>query len=277
MPITHESVRYPMAVRLVEVKAVDRITPQMNRITFGGEALAGFESRGAEDHLRVMFPQGDYDTAPILPVWGPDGPTLPEGVARPQSRDYTPLRFDETSNELTIDFFVHGIGVGASWAAQAKPGQQVGVAGPRGSKIPNYEADWYLLVGDETSIPTISRHLAGLPAAARTFVFIEVANASEEQPLPTNAHATVAWIHRDEAASDDDASGRGLVERALQWFEFPDGEGFVFATGESNGLRSLRRYLIAERGLPKENLSFSGHWKRDTANYDHHEKIGDDE
>ncbi|MEZ4498001.1 MAG: siderophore-interacting protein [Thermomicrobiales bacterium] len=30
---------------------IDRITPQMNRITFGGEALAGFESRGAEDHL----------------------------------------------------------------------------------------------------------------------------------------------------------------------------------------------------------------------------------
>ena len=93
-----------MAVRLVEVKAVDRITPQMNRITFGGEALAGFESRGAEDHLRVMFPQGDYDTAPILPVWGPDGPTLPEGVARPQSRDYTPLRFDETSVTFTEAF-----------------------------------------------------------------------------------------------------------------------------------------------------------------------------
>ncbi|MEZ4498002.1 MAG: hypothetical protein R2845_14780 [Thermomicrobiales bacterium] len=57
----------------------------------------------------------------------------------------------------------------------------------------------------------------------------------------------------------------------MQWFEFPTATGFVFATGESNGLRSLRRYLIAERGLPKENL-FSGTGKKDTANYDHHEK-----
>lgn len=276
MPINYESVRYPMAIRLVEVKSVTRVTPNMARITLGGDELAGFESRGPEDHFKMIFPQDGPDARPILPTWGEKGPSLPEGVARPASRDYTPLAFDPDKLELTVDFYVHGDGVGSSWANQARPGQLVGIAGPRGSHIVGYTANWYLLAGDETSIPSISRRLAELPVGARAFAFIEVANAAEEQPLPTQADATIAWLHRDEAKADADPDGRGLVERALEWFEFPEGEGFVFATGESNGLKSLRRYLINERGFAKENLSFSGHWKRNTADYDHHESIEDE-
>lgn len=276
VPISYESVRYPMAVRTVEVKSVERITPRMARVTLTGDELAGFESRGAEDHFKMLFPQDGYDAKPIVPIWGPDGPKMPDGAARPQSRDYTPLSFDSQKNELTVDFFVHGDGVGSSWAAQAKPGQFVGIAGPRGSHIAMYTADWYLIAGDETSIPSISRRLAEMPAGARTFVFIEVEDASEEQPLPTKANATIAWLHRSEAAAEGGDDARGLVERALEWFEFPDGEGFVFATGESNGLRSLRRYLINQRGMEKGNLSFSGHWKANQADYDHHESIDDE-
>lgn len=276
VPISYETIRYPMVVRTVDVKEVTRVTPSMVRVTFAGTELAGFESRGAEDHFRMLFPQGGYNTKPILPVWGPDGPKLPQEVAKPQARDYTPVSFDPITNELTVDFFVHGDGVGASWAAQAKPGQFVGIAGPRGSHKAKYTANWYLISGDETSIPSIKRRLEELPEDARAFVFVEVANAAEEQPLPTRANATIAWLHRDEAAGDPTVEQRGLVECALEWFEFPNGEGFVFATGESNGLKSLRRYLINQRGLPKDNLSFSGHWKKNTTDYDHHESIDDD-
>jgi NADPH-dependent ferric siderophore reductase len=276
VPIRYETVRYPMAIRTVEVVRTRRITPSMVRVMFSGEELKGFESRSAEDHFRMLFPQGGYDAQPVLPVWGPDGPKLPDGVARPQARDYTPVAYDETTNELTVDFFVHGAGVGSSWAAQAKAGQFIGIAGPRGSHIAAYTASWYVLAGDETSIPTIRRRLDELPEDARIFVFVEVANAGEEQSLPTRANATIAWLHRDEAAGDPTIDDRGLVECALEWFEFPEGEGFVFATGESNGLKSLRRYLLNKRGLPKENLSFSGHWKKNTADYDHHETIDDE-
>jgi NADPH-dependent ferric siderophore reductase len=265
-----------MAIRTVEVRAVSNVTPRTVRVVFGGDELSGFESRGAEDHFRMLFPQDGYDAKPILPVPGPDGPTQPEGTLKPDARDCTPFHFDPIKNELTVDFFVHGEGVGSNWAAQAKPGQHVGIAGPRGSHLAAYTADWYLIAGDETSIPSIKRRLAELPGNARTFVFIEVADAAEEHPLTINANTTVAWLHRDEAANERSGDARGLVERALQWFEFPEGEGFVFATGESNGLKSLRRYLINERGLPKENLSFSGHWKRNTVDYDHHEAINDE-
>jgi NADPH-dependent ferric siderophore reductase len=274
VPINYESIRYPMAVRMGEVMSVERMTSTMIRVVFGGSDFTGFESRGPEDHVRMLFPQHGYDARPILPIWGPDGPRMPEGAPHPETRDYTPLRFDADRNELTIDFFVHGKGVGSNWAAQAKPGQFVGIAGPRGSHIAQYTADWYVIAGDETSIPSITQRLSEIPEGSRVFAFIEVANAADEQPLPTRADLTIAWLHRDIA--DADERGRGLVERALEWFELPAGEGFVFATGESNGLKSLRRYLINQRGVPKENLSFSGHWKRNTVDYDHHESIDDD-
>jgi NADPH-dependent ferric siderophore reductase len=258
-----------MAFRAVEVRRVERITPRMVRVTFGGE-LDGFESRSPGDHLKVIFP-ANPDEQPVLPRPAENGFAYPEGAPRPVMRDYTPRRFDAVTGELDLDFFVHGEGPASAWADQAKAGQTVGLAGPRGSHLVRYDFDWYLLTGDETSIPSIARRLAELPAGVRAFAFIEVANGNEEQPLPTEANATIVWIHRDEAGPTESR----LIQRALQWFELPEGEGFTWSTGEANELRALRRYLLNERGLSKEFTSFSGHWKRGIANFDHHEAIED--
>ena len=59
-----------------------------------------------------------------------EGIVWPEG-SRPPSRDYTPL-YDELRHELAIDFFIHDGGVASGWAMQAKPGDKLTVAGPRG-------------------------------------------------------------------------------------------------------------------------------------------------
>ncbi|CAN5583937.1 siderophore-interacting protein [soil metagenome] len=262
--------RFPMAFRALEVLRVERVTPKMVRVTFGGDGLTGFQSLSPDDHLKVIFPT-DVDAKPVLPEMTEKGWNYPEGAARPVMRDYTPRRFDSDAGELDIDFFIHGEGPASSWASQAKVGQFIGTAGPRGSHIVNYDFDWYLFCGDETSIPSIARRLSELPAGVRAFTFIEVANHQEEQLLPTAANATLAWILRDEAGPGEE----NLIQRALQWFEFPAGEGYTWATGEANSLRSLRRYLLNERGLSKEYTSFSGHWKKGTADFDHHEEIGD--
>lgn len=260
--------RFPMAFRALEVLRVERLNPRMVRVTLGGDDLEGFQTLSPDDHLKVIFPENP-DERPVLPQRTETGFSYPEGASRPVMRDYTPSRFDAAAGELDLDFFIHGEGPGAAWAAQARPGQVIGTAGPRGSHIVRYDFDWYLLCGDETSIPAIARRLAELPAGVRAFAFIEVANGDDEQPLPTASDATIAWIHREEAGPGE----VNLIQRALQWFEFPEGEGFVRATGEANDLRTLRRYLLEQRGLPRETTSFSGHWKRGVADFDHHEEI----
>lgn len=75
--------------RHVQVRAINRITPHMIRITVAGDDLIGFATHGTAEHIKVMFPQPGLDTV-VMPTMGPDGPMMPAGIPRPVSRTYTP-------------------------------------------------------------------------------------------------------------------------------------------------------------------------------------------
>src|SRR5690625_6029152 len=62
-------------------------------------------------------------------------------------------------------------------------GDQVQFRGPGGAYTPDPDADWHLLVGDESALPAIAASTEVLPAGARGHAIIEVEDASEEQPL----------------------------------------------------------------------------------------------
>jgi NADPH-dependent ferric siderophore reductase len=126
--------------------------------------------------------------------------------------------------------------------------------------------DWYVLAGDETAIPSIGRRLEGLAAGTPVVAVIEVAGASEEQPLPTEADLQLTWLHRANVAPDD----TGQLARTLATLHLPDGAGFTWAAGEANAMRAVRRHWIDERGIPDSRMRVTGYWKRAIANYDHH-------
>lgn len=263
--------RFVPAFRHAEVRRVERVTPRYVRITVGGDELEGFQSLGAQDHFKLMLPAPGQD-APVLPRLTDEGPVYPQDAVRPVMRDYTPLAFDPERNELTFDIVLHAQGVASDWAQQAAPGQVIGTAGPRGSRIVDYGAfDWVVAGGDETSIPSITRVLAALPAGMPAWAFIEVDGPEDEQVLPSRADVTVTWVHRQGAA----AGTSPALEQAIRAFRFPAGEGFQVYTGEANALRDIRRYLLKEQGLDPEWITFSGHWKYGTANFDHHSPIED--
>ena len=252
---------YPLVFRTLEARQVQRITPRMVRAIFGGPELEGFISGAADDHIKVFFPltQGER------PVMGP----VAEGVERSPSRDYTPRSFDAERGELTIDFVIHGSGPASTWAENAKPGDFLGVAGPRGSRVVSDEEPWYFFAGDETALPSIGRRLEELPTGATAIAIIEVASPEEEQDLRSAADVSVTWAHRNGA----EAGTTSLQLDATRALEFPEGDGAFWLAGEAATLRDIRRHLINERGIPREQLRFNGHWKRGTANHDHHEPI----
>src|SRR5262245_39180093 len=154
-------VRHEPRRRILTVQRVERLTPSMARITLCGD-LAGFISSGYDDHVKVFFPLPGQN-GPTMPQPDANG-QVPEGVPRSPGRDYTPRRYDVTRNELVIDFALHDAGPATSWAAQAAPGQQLGVGGPRGSFLVPDDFDWYLFIGDETALPAIGRRLEELRA-----------------------------------------------------------------------------------------------------------------
>ncbi len=264
--LTVQRVRHPLKMRLLKVLRTHKVTPQLLRVTLGGDDLADFISGSFDDHIKVFFPTPGADQ-PVLPQVGPDGIVFPEGQPRPQARDYTPRRYDTAARELDIEFVLHGDGPASTWAAQAQPGQTLGVGGPRGSFVIPREFDWHLLIGDDTALPAIARRIEELGPEARVIVVAEVADASAQVPLATGPRAEVHWVHRDH-----EPEGSQLAP-TLRWLSLPEGEGYVWAAGEAAAMREVRQHLVAERGIDKTRIRASAYWKRGNAAV--HETIDD--
>ncbi len=260
-----EVVQHPLAFRMLQVVRATRLTPHMMRVTLGGDALAGFRSDAADDGSRLYFPADVNDTS-----WAPsiEGMTLvfPDGTPPPPGREFTPRRYDPVAGELDFDFVIHGDGPAATWAANAAPGHNLGVSGPRRSRVMSGHVDGYLLAGDDTGLPSIARRLEELPAGMPVTAVIEVANAHDEQPLTTQADLDLHWLHRDAATGDVS----NILVTAIREIDLPRGTVFAWASGEATAIRSVRRHMLQERNVPSSHTRMTGYWKRAIANYDHH-------
>lgn len=256
---TPQRIRHETRLRVLEVQAVQHLTPHMLRVTLTGDELEGFISPGYGDHIKIFFsPPGDE---PVLPVLGPEGVTFPQGKPRPEMRDYTPRAYHAATKTLDVDFVLHGDGPASTWAAQAQVGQKIVIGGPRGSMIIPDAFDWYLLAGDETALPAISRRLEELPASARVVAVIEVAGKDEEQAIETTANAEIIWVHRNglEAGNND------LLLRKIESLDLPQGDCYAFIASESGISKAIRTHLVGQRGFNGEWVKAAGYWLRGVA------------
>lgn len=253
-------IRHDRKQRLLEVRRVNRITPKMVRVTLAGDELAGFVSAGHDDHVKLFFPPAGQEK-PVLPMAGPNGPVFPAGLPRPPSRDYTPRRFRAAANELDIDFVIHGDGPASAWAEVARPGQFLGLGGPRGSFVVTDDFDFYLFVGDETALPAIGRRLEELPSSTQAIAIVEVTDKNEEQIFESKAHVGTTWLHRDgvEPGTTD------LLEKAVAGMKLPPGDGYAWVACEAETAKRLRHLLLDTHGLRKDWIKAASNWKRGAA------------
>jgi NADPH-dependent ferric siderophore reductase len=228
--------------RRLQVLKVTDLTPRMRRITLGGEALAGFVSQGADDHIKLLFAR---DAAEQQALESP----------KPAMRDYTPRRIDLAKGELDIDFVLHGDGPAATWAAQAAPGQALHIGGPRSSLIVPDVFDSYLLIGDETALPAIARRLEELPAQRKALAVIEIENLAERQPLHSAAALEVIWVERH--------AGEEALVRAVTDLTLPDGALYAWVATEAALSRRVRKVLLQVHGVPEIAVKAAGYWRLD--------------
>jgi NADPH-dependent ferric siderophore reductase len=256
--------------RLVQVDRVQHPTPLVVRVTLTGDALEGLPDPGAASHIKAFFPTADVPLtnlvapAPVEPGDATDRP-------RPTNRTYTPRRWDPTHLELDVDFLLHGDGPGATWAAQAKPGDAAAVSAPRGAYAIDPGCTQYVLAGDDSAVPAISTILAALPPSAHADVWLEVQDAAEEQPLDSAAHARLHWLHR---WPSDGRPGQLLVE-AVRNAALPARDGAVWVACEAGAMREIRAYLLGERGLDRAVVHTPGYWRIGAVNHPDHD-LGDD-
>jgi NADPH-dependent ferric siderophore reductase len=253
---TGERPRRPRVPRVAEVLRTSWLTPHMVRVVLGGEGLAGFPAGEFTDHyVKLLLPPAGapytvpYDVEQVRAEHAPEH--------WPVTRTYTVREWDAASGELTIDFVHHGDeGLAGPWAAAARPGDRVQLMGPGGGYAPNPDAEWHLLVGDESALPAISAALPRLPAGVPALVVVEVADRAEEQDLDVPAGAELVWVHRG-----PQAPGAALVA-AVTAATLPSGQGHVFVHGEAVFVRELRRHLRTAHGLAPGFTSISGYWRR---------------
>ena len=242
----------------------------MRRFTFAGP-MDGFSSPGPDDHVKVFFP--DPVTGELhAPRLTPTGIERPDGVAL-IARDYTPLVGPDGA--LQIDFVLHSdAGPAAQWAQRAKVGDEIVVAGPRGSELAPNRAGAYLIGGDETALPAIARWLEVIDPEVPVTVLIEVAAVGDEAyPLPRHGGSrTVRWLYRGRAAP----GGGSLLDEAVRALGALGADGapvFCWFAGEASSLVAVRRYLRTELGLERSAVDVHGYWRRGTANHDHHAPV----
>lgn len=269
-----------LPVRTVEVSAVRRLTPHMVRVTFGGPALADFTYDAPDQQVKLYFPRPGQ-TAPVLPEPGADGDVMhwygafqaiPADV-RPWMRSYTIRAHDPARGTVDIDFVLHGDategenkggggaqGPATRWARSARAGDVLGMFGPSAyfaEPVPLGTTDWMLLAGDASALPAIGTIVEALPEGARAVAYVEVWDAADEQRFESAGDVTVHWVHRAGSAGEV-----APLVPAVRAAAFPPGSVFAWLGGEAGTVRSLRRHLIAERGLDKRSIHFTGYWRR---------------
>jgi len=244
----------PLRFRQVDVLSKTLITDSFYRIELGGESLAGFSSPGFDDHVKVFFP--DTKTATFhLPEITEAGVIWQDGI-RPAARDYTPIFFDG-EKRLTLDFYRHPSGLACDWAAQAKPGDQLIIGGPRASLVvpEDYDVQWY--VCDETGLPAFLRrcqHLRG--STIKLYAWTD--EATGRAYLPDLQGIDVCWLGRNMIhgkAVDD------LIAE-LNQLALPDEDYFIWLTGEGAAVKQLNDYFILQRGLTADLVRAVAYWHR---------------
>lgn len=236
----------------------------MVRLTFGGPGLAAFTSTGiGDEYLRLFFP--NEKTGKLhLPVISDDGRwTYPDGQDAIRCSTYTVRRVRPDVGEIDIDFVVHEGGLASEWAQRAVEGDQITINNPRGLYTPPSDIVWQLLVADATGLPALSRLLEQTPRHVQSRVFVEVAQAEDEQDLPNHPGATVTWLHR--SGNGVAPSRMGEVVRAVP---LPQTPGYVWVAGEQKVVRAIRKFVRQELRLPAERYELVGYWTADGEEWD---------
>lgn len=219
------------------VVRTEQVSPHLVRVVLGG--LDGFRDPvHADSYVNAQF---------LPPGAGPDQRAFP--------RRYTVRSWDPERRELAVDFVVHGDeGIAGPWAVRARPGDRLEVRGPAGAYDPDPAADAHLLVGDASALPAIAVALERVPAGVPVLAVVQVPAPEDEIALVSPGALELHWVHGDGGQTS-------LLAERLAGLVRPAGRVHAFVHGEAESIRAVRRLLLTDWGLARDDLSCSPYWR----------------
>ncbi|ROZ65683.1 siderophore-interacting protein [Kocuria soli] len=195
-------------------------------------------------------------------------------------------------------------GPGGRWAANARPGDRTYLLGPGPGESPwsawgSGRARRIVAVGDETAVPALLSIVEELQAEEQPIdadVIMEVPLAEDLPLAESSPSVRVHALPRSETGAHGTGSVRELAhvldlptfcvadvlagrrpERAVEatateatpLWEIADPRSerdtYVFLAGEAASVKAWRRLCVDAAGIPKQNVSFMGYWRRGQA------------
>lgn len=262
----------------VEVSAVERLTPAFVRVWLSGAALGGLGVTGGwlDQRIKLIFPA---DRSRKLPDLVPDSTWYAQWLAldetmRGAMRTYTVRAVVGTgaATRLVVDVVVHDpakdSGPGNAWALVAEPGDRVLVVAPRrghefgGRGFCPTDGSPLLLLADETAVPAVAGILRDVAPQTRGLALLEVPTDQDTPRFDAPVGVEVLWLPRG-----DRARGELLMEQVVARIIPRSDQGTLYAwiAGESQLVTDLRRYLVHQVGLKRDQVEFMGYWREGVA------------
>ncbi|MFB9473810.1 siderophore-interacting protein [Nonomuraea salmonea] len=285
----------------VRVDRLERLSPSFLRVTFTGDDLHEFADNGFDQRVKLFLPVPEHGMTylPKGPDWYQRWRELDPG-RRNVMRTYTARTVRPRAGEVDVDVVMHPDGgPAARWAEQVRPGDVAALLGPNGVHEgphgglefrPPAGTGCVLIAGDETAVPAICAILERIPAHLAGEVLMEVPLDADVLPITAPANIKVTWLARNggERGAELVPAVRAAAARLLpplsatpdsfedvdvdtdELWEVPqDTAGhdplYAWLAGEAGVIKTLRRHLVAERGMDRRAVAFMGYWRHGRA------------
>lgn len=280
-----------------EVVGKTALSPSFVRFTFAGPDLGRFADNGYDQRFKLIFPVAGHGFShlPDGPDWYERWRALPDEHRNP-FRTYTVRAVRPDRGEIDVDVVLHGVnGPASRWATSARTGDQLRMLGPDSGYDGNHggiefrppaDGSTVLLAGDETAVPAICAILERLPAHTRGEAVLEVPHGADRLAVAGPPDVAVRWLARDNGAHGGalipavvEAARRLIpehpipgdaeladvdVDDTILWevpAVAPQDSLYAWLAGEAGVIKTLRRHLVAERGMDRKAVAFMGYWR----------------
>ncbi|MEN5017339.1 siderophore-interacting protein [Erwinia sp. Eh17-17] len=276
------------------------LSPSMLCCVFSGDDIRQMKMDAPDQRIKLLFPSLNGTPSTLTndgeKTWWEKARAMPQEI-RPIARTYTLRHVNAGAAEVEVEFVMHGTeGPASAWALSAEPGAALQMVAPNAAcptSSGGYEWDPHpdveraLVIADETALPAakaILEQLAGWQHPPQLQVFLEVPKRGDCIDLSHYRFADIHWLPREESGA---SHGEALLSAVQQRVTLPESalvrgelreesEGDIlwdradsadrrfhgWVAAESSAVKQLRRYLIGERGLSPECISFMAYWSR---------------
>ena len=238
---------------LLTVIKVEKLSHSFLRLHFSCDKPLMVNPRWICPHLKLLFadPLTDEITFPQLDE---NNKIMVSDRIRQLARSYSIRGYDESTNQLIIDFAIHSHGLATGWAQKAKVGDQVGIVGTAGKL--EFDNQFLVLMGDISAVPTICYTVENLPSSQKALAFIEVNHKTDIVELPINKNVTIQWFVKDVNAPNQ------LIEAVMN-IDLSDQENILFWGGMERSLAQQLRHSIKDKYLNLEPnaIQITSYWR----------------